>query len=149
MQHYPFRADRLVLVTAPGHPLQTANGGKKPRALRFEQALDQEFIGLAGDSALQRYLGEHAARAGKPLSYRIRLRSFDAICRVVESGAGIAVVPATAARACQRTMAIRSIRLSDAWAERNLTLCVRDLDALPAHAVRLVEALRADLEKLV
>ena len=143
LEHYPFRPDRLVLVTPAGHPLQTAHDGKKPRAVRYEQVLDYDFIGLAGDSALQRYLAEHAARAGKTLAYRIRLRSFDAICRVVASGAGIAVVPATAARACQRTMAIRSIGLSDPWAERHLTLCVRQLDQLPAHARRLVEALRA------
>jgi DNA-binding transcriptional LysR family regulator len=145
LEQYPFRPDRLVVVAARDHPLLAGAGGKKPAALRFEQVLDYDFIGLAGDSALQRYLGEHAARAGKALSYRIRLRSFDAICRVVESGAGIAVVPATAALACQRAMRIRSVRLSDAWAERNLTLCVRRLSDLPAHASRLVMALRSDV----
>lgn len=141
LEQYPFRSDRLVLVMPRGHPLALDADGRRRASLAFADALDYDFIGLAGDSALQRYLGEHAARAGKPLLYRIRLRSFDAICRVVASGAGIGIVPATAARACESAMPILSARLDDSWAERQLTLCVRRLAELPAHVQRLVAAL--------
>jgi len=40
-------------------------------------------------------------------------------------------------------MAIRAVRLTDPWTLRNLTICVRKLDALPLHAQRLVEHLRS------
>ena len=39
-------------------------------------------------------------------------------------------------------MAIRIIPLQDTWALRRLTVCVRSLAELPAHAARLVEHLR-------
>ena len=137
LEQVPFRQDQLVVVVPRDHPLLAGHA----KGIAFVETLGYDFIGLAGDSALQQYLGEHAARAGRPLSYRIRLRSFEAICRVVASGAGIGIVPATAARACQRGMAIRSMRLSDAWALRQLTLCVRSHAALSPHARRLVDAL--------
>jgi len=140
LEQCPFRLDRLVVVVPRDHPLLSmAVGG----ALPFAAALAFPFIGLAGDSALQRHLGEHAARAGTPLAPRIRLRSFDAICRLVASGAGIAVMPATAARAGKGKTGLRTLRLSDAWAERRLIICMRRYADLPLHARRLVDALRA------
>jgi DNA-binding transcriptional LysR family regulator len=41
---------------------------------------------------------------------------FDAICRMVESRIGLAVLPQTAAQRAQRSMAIRIIPLADPWA---------------------------------
>ncbi|QRK09248.1 LysR family transcriptional regulator [Archangium violaceum] len=137
LETFPFRTDRLVLVTARAHPLAAH------RELRFVEVLDHEFIGLATGSALQDYLSEHAARAGRRLKFRVRLRSFDAICRLVERGIGIGVVPETAARRCRKSMAILGIRLTDSWAQRQLTLCVRRFAELPVHAQQLVHRLRA------
>jgi len=57
--------------------------------------------------------------------------------------AGLAVVPAAAARRYQRSTAIRILPLVDTWAPRRLTICVRSLAALPAHGQKLVEHLRA------
>jgi DNA-binding transcriptional LysR family regulator len=38
-----------------------------------------------------------ALAAGKPLRLRMQVRSFDAVCHLVASGLGIAVLPAAAA----------------------------------------------------
>jgi hypothetical protein len=35
------------------------------------------------------------------------------------------------------------VALSDAWAERDLTICVRDFSELPPYARQLIEHLRA------
>jgi DNA-binding transcriptional LysR family regulator len=137
LETFPFRLDRLVLVTARKHPL----AGR--RSIGFAETLEQHFIGLAGNSALQGYLATQAAHAGKRLKYRVRLNSFDAICRMVENDVGIGVIPETAALRCQKSMAIRRVRLSDAWAFRRLTICVRSFDELPAHARQLIEQIRA------
>ena len=40
-------------------------------------------------------------------------------------------------------MAIKAVDLTDPWAVRDLTICVRDLDALPPYARQLVEHMRA------
>lgn len=137
LETFPFRLDRLVLVVPRGHRLAAR------RRLAFREVVDYEFVGLSPGSALQEYLGQHAAHAGHPLRLRVRLRGFEAVCRMVERGVGLGVVPETAARRCRRSMAIRAVRLTDPWALRNLTICVRRFDALPVHARRLVEHLKS------
>ena len=137
LETFPFRADRLVLVVPRDHPL----AGRRRIALR--DVLDHPFVGLSRDSALQGYLDRHAARSGRPFKLRVRLRGFDGVCRMVEHGVGLGVVPETAARRCGQSMAIRTVRLADPWALRELTICVRRFDELPAHARRLIEHLRA------
>jgi DNA-binding transcriptional LysR family regulator len=141
LETFAFRLDRLVVVVA-AHDAKRI-GGESEHGVNFSELLDLDFIGLAGDSALQRYLSLHAARAGKPLKVRVRLRSFDAICRMVEAGVGISVIPEAAARRRGQTMAIRRIALSDPWSLRNLTICVRHFDELPGYTRKLIEGIRA------
>ena len=73
----------------------------------------------------------------------MQLRSFDGVCRLVERNVGVGDVPATTARRAVRSMAIKSVDLADPWAVRDLTICVRDIDALPPYARQLVEHMRA------
>lgn len=141
LQTFPFRDDQLVLAMAPGHPL--ALQLKRRRSAAFEEALDHEFIGLAGDSALQKYVAEQAAKSGKRLAYRVRLRSLDAVCRMVSGGAGVAVLPESAVLRAQGVMPLRHVKLTDNWAVRTLLICVRDPDALPGYARELVESLKS------
>jgi DNA-binding transcriptional LysR family regulator len=61
----------------------------------------------------------------------------------VENGIGVAVVPESAARRCQRSMAIRIVSLTDNWAPRHFKVCVRGFKALPTHVKLLVEYLVA------
>ena len=42
-----------------------------------------------------------------------------------------------------KTMAIKAVELTDPWAVRDLTICVRDVSALPPYARQLVEHMRA------
>jgi molybdate transport repressor ModE-like protein len=134
---YPFRSDRFVLVVADGHGLS----GRE--TLDFAEVLAHDFVGLDRASALQRFLADKAARIGRPLRLRVQLRSFDAVCRMVEAGVGVGIVPETTAQRAARTMAIRIVPLTDPWTLRDLTICVRDLDALAPTARQLVEHLRA------
>lgn len=137
LQAFAFRADRLVLVVARNHALAGRRG------IAFEEALEHDFIGMIKGVALQEHLAGHAARLGKRIKARVRLRSFEAVCGMVERGLGVAVVPESAAIRCQKSMAIRRVRLSEAWASRQLTLCMKSFDDLAPYAQRLVEHLRA------
>ncbi len=136
VETYPFRRDRLVLVVPHEDPLT-----RRP-ATWFRDVLDRDFAGLTAGSALQDHLACHAARLGSMMKLRIRVNGFDAVCRMVEAGVGLAVVPEAAARRCRRSMAIGVLRLRDPWAERRLAICVRKLRALPLPVRRLVEHLR-------
>jgi DNA-binding transcriptional LysR family regulator len=137
LQTFPFRKDRFVLVVAQGHPLANR------QRVAFAQVLDYDFVGLDRASALQRFLADKAARVGQPLRLRVQLRSFDAVCRLVECHVGIGIVPETTARRVAPAMAIATVALTDPWAVRELTLCLRDVDELPPYARQLVEHLRA------
>jgi DNA-binding transcriptional LysR family regulator len=140
LEHFPFRLDRLVAVAAPGlaHLLSPDS-----RPVDFVRLLEFDHVGLAGDSALFNYLELQARRLGRTLHARVRVRGFDAICRMVEAGVGIGIVPEPAARRCAQTMELAVMALADAWALRQLAICVRSFDALPRHAQQLVDALRA------
>ena len=70
-----------------------------------------------------------------------RSRGFDAICRLVECNVGIGIVPATTAERHAKTMAIHRIELTDEWALRKLTICVRRQEDLPLYAQALVRHL--------
>ncbi len=134
---YPFRSDRFVLVVAPDHPLA------RHAKIGFADVLDYDFVGLDRASALQRFLAGKASRLGRPLRLRVQLRSFDAVCRLVEANVGVGIVPETTARRAVKSSAIKVVELADAWAPRDLTICVRDFDALPPYAQQLVNHMRA------
>jgi DNA-binding transcriptional LysR family regulator len=135
MERFPFCEDRLVLVVS--HQDELANR----RQVAFRDVLGRDFVGLAS-AALQAHLAAQAARLGSRLTFRARLKDFDAVCQMVAAGIGLAVVPQAAAKRCARTMKIKTVRLRDPWASRKLAICVRDLKALPRPAQQLFEHLR-------
>jgi DNA-binding transcriptional LysR family regulator len=135
VESFPFAEDRLVLIVPKGHALA------RHRRLSFREALDHEFIGLKNSNPLQLYIGQHAARAGRPLKLRVRLNSIDSVSRMVASRAGIAIIPGSALHH-QQGLAIRVIELTDAWALRKLMICVRRFKDLPSHAKQLIEHLK-------
>ena len=134
---YPFRSDRFVLVVPESHPLAGAD------TAAFAEVLEHNFVGLDRASALQRFLADKASRIGRPLRLRVQLRSFDAVCRMVEAGVGLGIVPETTARRAVKTMALAIVPLDEPWAARDLTICVRALKELPPYARELVQHLRA------
>jgi DNA-binding transcriptional LysR family regulator len=140
LETYPFRKDRFVLVLGQDHPLA------QRKTISFADVADQEFVGLDRASAIQRFLADKAARIGKPLRLRIQLRSFDAICRMVEGHVGIGIVPETTARRAAKALAIRIVPLADAWAVRELTICIRAFDELPTYARQLVDHMRVKVD---
>ena len=134
LETYPFRSDRFVLVVARDHPL-----ARRAR-VAFADVLEHDFVGLDRASALQRFLADKATRLGRVLRLRVQLRSFDAVCRMVECNVGIGVVPESTARRVTHGLAV--VALADPWAVRELTICVRRLAELPSYARQLVEHLR-------
>lgn len=134
---FPFATDRLVVVAAPGHVPAAS------RHLRFADLAGQPFLTLA-EGALQDHLDAQAVRSGFRIRPRIRLRGFDDICRMAAAGVGIGIVPETAARRCRRSMRIAVTRLSDPWATRRLSLCIRSETELTPLAGSLLRHLRTE-----
>lgn len=134
----PYRRDRLVLATAPIHPLAQL------KTISFERTLEFGYISLVEASAIHAFLNQAANDLNKPLNIRIQVGNFEALCRMVEANVGIGVLPESAARRHAKAMAIRIIQLSDDWAVRNLKICIRKFQSLPTFARELIDLLIAD-----
>ena len=136
LETFPFRQDRFVVIAPVGDPVAAAG------EVDFASVLDRDVVGLDRQSALQRFLSARAARLGRTIRLRVQLRSFDGICRLVEAGVGIGIVPETTARRLGAVTRIAIVRLSDPWAARDLTLCVRGTDELTPASRLLFDHLR-------
>jgi DNA-binding transcriptional LysR family regulator len=134
----PYRDDRLVLVTAPGHPLAQC------KAANFIDTLEYNFIGLQEGSAIHSFLANAAREMRLALTIRIQVGSFETVCRMIEANIGIGILPESAALRYVQHMKIRIIPLSDSWAVRNLLICVQDPDLLPSFARELIGYLEID-----
>jgi len=139
VQFIPYRNDRLVLVTRGDHAL----AGKA--AVAFADTLGNDYVGLSEISAIHPFLVQAAAALGRIFRFRIEVGNFEAVCRMIESGVGIGVIPESVALRYARTLDIAIVALTDPWALRRLHICVRDLDALPAFARDLVRELVDDV----
>ncbi|MDZ7861554.1 LysR substrate-binding domain-containing protein [Acidovorax sp.] len=129
------RPDPLVLVVPQGHALAAR------RSVALADVAHLDFIGLAEGSALQALVVRHAQRQGQRLRYRVRLRQFEAVCQLVGLGVGVGILPRAAAARHARAQRVKAVRLTDAWADRQLVLCLRKLQDLPQHAQQLVHHL--------
>jgi len=133
LETLPYRKDRMVLVVPEGHPLAQARG------VLFADTLDHEYIGLDSHSASYSYLQQEVLQLGRSMHLRIQVGSYDAMCRMVEAGVGIGVLPEMAARRHARLARIQIVPLLDEWATRELRICLRSQAELPVFARELVE----------
>ncbi|MBB3294618.1 DNA-binding transcriptional LysR family regulator [Mitsuaria sp. BK045] len=122
-----YRQDRLVLVAPAGHPLS------RRKAVRWVQAVEYDFVTLAKATSLHKRLEMETETLGRRLKNRIQVRSFDAMCRMVAAGMGIAVLPDVAVEPLLKPLDLRRVALDEPWSDRRLLIGVRDLDGLPRH----------------
>ena len=136
LQALHFSTDRLLLAVPLGHPLAT-----QPR-VTLRQTLSYQHIGLHEGSTLLSFLRDQVEKFGGTLSLRIQLSSFEAVCRMIEAGVGIGIIPESAARRHSRTMQLALVALDEPWAVRERSILVRELDALPGSVRALIATLR-------
>ncbi len=135
LQVLHFSTDRLLLAVPIGHPL----AGEAQVTLR--QTLAYQHIGLHEGSTLLTFLRDQVEKLGGQLSLRIQVSSFEAVCRMIEAGVGIGIIPESAARRHSRTMQLALVTLDEPWAVRERSILVRELDALPGSVRALIATL--------
>ncbi len=126
-------SDDLVLLVPAAHPLAAE------RALPFPKALDYDFVAFGAATSLTRQISTEAEKVGRPLRIRVQVRGFDAMCRMVSAGLGLAVMPRAGAAPLARAMGLKLVRLTDGWTKRRLLLGMRDRESLSAPARGFVE----------
>ena len=135
LQSRPYRSDRLVLVMPAGHALSARD------AINFEEALDWDIVGLHAGSSISLAMRVAAAQAGRTLRQRIQVTGLDAMCRMIDNGLGVGLLPDRAFALMRGVGRLTAVPLRDAWAQRELRLVARDFSALPPTARLLAEHL--------
>lgn len=120
----PFGEDELVLVVPRQHALA------RRRAVRFAETLHFDYVLFEPASPLYLWLTREAGRLGSLLKGRIQVRGLDAVCRMVEAGLGIGVVPRRAAESFAKSMRIALVNLREPWVRREFCIVYRSADEL-------------------
>lgn len=119
-----YRSDTLVVVMRDDHPL----AGRQ--CVAFAETLDSDHVGLHSASSINARTHLAAQQAGQSLRLRIHVPGFDAVFRMVQAGMGIGVVPLKVYQIMGRPLQLAAVALDDEWAQRDLIIVVRDIDAL-------------------
>ena len=135
LESMPYRRERMVLITPGDHPLVSR------QELAYEEALDYAQIGLRDSSIVQEMLNKEARAGRRMLRQRIEVDSLSAMCRMIECGLGVGVMPEGAYQRLGEARHLHAIALSDAWAERSLNLYATRFADLPAPARHFATAL--------
>jgi Transcriptional regulator len=132
----PYKVDHLVAVMPYARSVNA-------ETVSFAELLDLDLVVLESNTAMLGLLEKAAAQEGKPLRIRVQVKSFEAICALIDAGLGIGVLPAVAAQSFGNRLRLKLVPLSDSWAARQMYVCVRD-EPLPATVQRLLDHLLSD-----
>ena len=135
LQYRSYRKDRLVVVVPERHALADRE------SVAFTEVLEWDIVSLHAGSSISLAMRAAAAQAGHPLHQRIQVTSLDAMCRMIDNGLGVGLLPDRAFALMQGLGRLAAVRLDEPWAERELRLVARDFEALPVTARLLVEHL--------
>lgn len=131
-----YRHDELCVVMRQDHPLAGLE------RIAFADTLESDHVGLHSASSINARTHAAARACGKPLKLRIHVPGFDAVCRMVQAGMGVGVLPANVYGIMGRPLGLAAVMLSDEWAKRELVLVVRDEAGLSPVARALYDHLR-------
>ena len=116
---FPYRSDQIAVVLPSGHPLLLRE------QIAFREVLDYDLVGLESGSSLMRLLTDQAVNLEKGLRLRVQVRGFEVVCRMVQSGMGIGLLPLQAASLLVDGVGLTARALSDPWSQRQMLVCVK------------------------
>jgi DNA-binding transcriptional LysR family regulator len=136
LRRYSYRRDRLVIVIRSDHPLSRMTN------ISFADTLDYDHIGLFATSSIYLRSQYTAQQLGKSIRLRVHVPGFDAVCRMVQAGMGVGLIPNRAFEVLSHGMDLSAVELNDDWADRELVLVTRDAAGLSATSQLMLDHLR-------
>jgi DNA-binding transcriptional LysR family regulator len=134
----PLYSDELIVIAHPHDPIT------RHTSVRMADVLDGcRFVGMNQFNSVQAFLQQIAHGMGKRMNLRIQVGSYDAVCRMVEAGAGVAILPRVLADGHGGRANLRYLPLQDAWARREISLVRPRQRLLPAFGEALIQHLVA------
>lgn len=135
LEVFPYRDDRLAIVVPENHELL----GCSP--LSYEEVLEHKLITLESGCSIVRVLSEQAVALQKPLHLHVQVKSFESICRVVEAGLGVGVLPVKAAEILTAGMDLVAVPLREDWARLRMLVCVKSGQPFTAPVAAMIHHL--------
>jgi DNA-binding transcriptional LysR family regulator len=127
LEVFPYRNDRLAVIAPVDHPLARDSNWS------FSDVLEYDLVALEVGSSMMRLLTEQAIVLEKALRLRIQVRSFEAVCRMVQVGMGVGILPYEAAKVLAESMKLSVLPMNEPWAQRKVLVCVKkDRPAKPS-----------------
>ena len=121
----------------------SVEGAKRPNPQEFARFADlletDQFVGIHPNSAIQIFLEDIASGMGKQIIQRVHVHSFEAVCRMVGAGVGVAIVPRGCVRRYSEPETLNILKIEDPWAQRERLLCRQRGRDLPRFAESFIE----------
>lgn len=125
LRTWRYRSDQIAAVFRRG---QAPRGGQ----LLLADLMGRDLVALEDRSSMMRLLAEKAAQTGQPFALRAKVKSFEAVCRLVQVGSGVGLLPLRAAQAFEAAMDLEIVPLADTWAQRRMSICTGHTPLPPA-----------------
>ncbi len=138
LDSWPFARDPMMVVMPRGHALARA------RVVRFADVLSHPLIGVQSGGSVDRLLHDRALKMGRRMQFTVSVGSADAVCRMVEAGLGIAVIPTSAASAYAGAKRFVRKKLAEPWGDRELRLYAPRNSPRSRAAAALVDHLKGE-----
>ena len=134
----PFREDRLALACPPGHPLA------RHRQVSIRKLQGEQLVGYERDIPTRRETDRMLRRYGVEVRYVMELDNVETMKRVIEIGAGIAILPEPALRPEVKAKSLAVVQLSDELFLRPLGIIHRQGKHFSPATEKFIEFLRSE-----
>jgi DNA-binding transcriptional LysR family regulator len=134
----PFREDRLVLACPPNHALA------RHRQVSIRKLQGERLVGYERDIPTRRETDRLLRRYGVEVRYVMELDNVETIKRVIEIGAGVAILPEPAVRPEVKNKTLAAVHLSDERFLRPLGIIHRQGKHFSPATEKFIELLRSE-----
>lgn len=100
-------------------------------------------MGLSDGSSLLARMTDAAFAAERTLKLRIQASNFDGVCRMIEAGLGIGILPRDSVSDARGKIGVSKVKLADAWATRTLWVGVKAGEAPSSDIASLFDYMSA------
>jgi len=134
----PFRQDRLVIVTPPGHPLA------RTRSASLARLQGEPLVGFERDIPTRKETDRLLRRHQVEPRYVTELDNIETIKRIVEIGHGLALLPEPAVVPEVKSKSLGMVQIADEAALRPLGIIHRQGRIFSSAAQKFLECLQAE-----
>lgn len=109
--------------------------------IKFEEITTHDFVLMDGSTAISKLLSSSASKVDQVIRTRVQVGSFETVCRMVEAGFGVGVIPKKIAIQFTKTMDIHFFEIDEDWSTREILICYNPSRPLSIAAKKLLDYL--------